>query len=160
MKYYSNIIFRILISFYVLTIITTIIIGYFSFLVSGLGCSLGCAPDYTEKVIGGLLPPVLGIILFLACSIIILFMQQYKNYRFGYLTFITAVIGSYIFYKIFSFIPIWYFIYSSFEDISDLGVAIFWIVISVIAIVVAIVPFYVLINLIWEDFFKKRKIIR
>ena len=156
MKYYSNIIFRILILFYIIAIITTIIIGYFSFLVSGLGCSLGCAPDYTEKVIGGLLPPVLGIILFLACSIIILFMQQYKNYRFGYLTFITAVIGSYIFYKIFSF-PIWYFVYSSFEDISDLGVAIFWIVISVIAIVVATIPFYVLGRLIYEDFFKNRR---
>jgi hypothetical protein len=155
MKYYSNKIFYSLNIIYILAIVATIFLSYVFFAVSGMGCSLGCPKNYTEEVTKEILPPTIGIILFLICSFIILFLQQYKNRRLGYLMAILAPIGLYILYKIYSFIPIWDFIYLSFKDLEQITVGILWIGVSILEISTVFIPFYVLGRLIKEDLLKK-----
>ena len=154
MKYYPNIVFRLFVLFYVLAIIATVFISFLSIFISGLGMNA----NYTREVTIGLLFPATGIILFLFCSAFILFMQQYKNNRLGYLMLILTPLDLYVVYKIFSSFPFWGFIVWAFQN-SSFGSGIFWSIIVFLIIIVAAIPFYVLIRLIKEDFFKKPKIV-
>ncbi|MCX6741461.1 MAG: hypothetical protein NTY61_03635 [Candidatus Parcubacteria bacterium] len=152
MKYYPNRIFRLLILLNILAVISTILIAYFCIVISGLGMSA----RYTHEVEMGLLAPIIGIILFLIYSSIVLFLQQSKNYHFGYLMLVLVPFDIYFIYKIFSFFPIWNFISSFFGDPTKIIYGIFWSVVVLLVAAVALVPFYVLIKLAREDLKKTR----
>ncbi|KKQ18573.1 MAG: hypothetical protein US31_C0003G0002 [Berkelbacteria bacterium GW2011_GWA1_36_9] len=145
MKYYSKIFFSLFILLHILTIGAIIFYSWFLFILSGMGCSAGCPSNYGEDVALQILLPVSVMMLFLFFSIIILFLQQYKNPRLGYLTIILVPFDIYIIYKLFLFLPVW-------------GEEIFWLTISTMSILAFFIPFYVLMKLIQEDFFKNRRI--
>jgi hypothetical protein len=153
MKYYSNFVFRLLNSLYTLAIIATIFLTFFFYMISGMGDG---ASNYTEMVINQILIPGLGIILFLFVSIPVLFLQQYKNRRLGYLMIIFAPLSAYIVYNVLSYLPILDLIYASFEGSVEPVVGFFWILVASLIIIIALIPFYVLGKLIREDFFSER----
>jgi hypothetical protein len=102
--------------------------------------------------------PSLIILFFLFLSIIILFLQQYKNSRFGYVAILPAVAYLFIFYNLYNVFPIIHFVSFAFAGgfLMGLFVSTFWLVISAPFVISMVTPFYVLIRLIKEDFFKKR----
>jgi hypothetical protein len=155
MKYYPKSFFIPLVTFNALAIIVSIVVAYLLYILSGLA-GVGAPDNYTEKVIAGILPPTLGILGFLLFSIIVLFLQQKKNSRFGYLMLILAPFDLYIFYKIFSYFPVSDFIITPLRDPSQIASGIIWLIMALIMLSALLIPFYVLIRLIKEDLFKKR----
>jgi len=120
------------------TLFAFAIYGFF-----GFGCLSG-GSDCTETVLAQTLPTFVEILLFLVFSIIILSFQHYKNYRIGYLMIVLVPFDIYLFFQI---LP----------SIIGMSLAYFLIFLST-SILVALIPFYVLIKLIKQDFFSKKQI--
>jgi hypothetical protein len=157
MKYYSKGFFRFLVSINIASIILTIISAFYLFILSGMGCSAGCPANYTEKVLAELLPLTMGILGFLLFSMIVLLLQQKKSGRLGYLMLALIPFAPYIVYKLLP--TMWGFIVSFLGD-NSFGVSapgfLIIIVLIILLLLTSLIPFYVLIRLIKEDFFKKR----
>jgi hypothetical protein len=157
MRYYSKSLFRVLIFLHLLIVVAAFGVLFILFSTHNFGFSLNDT-GFIREFIKYTLFPCSVFILFLFFSIIFLFLQQYKNHRFGYLAIISipmAIYIAYIFYQIF---PVAYFINSAFGDSfwSGIQVGIFWLFIDAPLAVTFLTPFYVLGRLVKEDFFKKK----
>ncbi len=150
MEYYPKVIFNLLITFFILAIVFTIVFGFILFALSALGCSAGCPANYEKMVSQQIIYPIIAAVLFLLFSVIIIILQQYKNIRFGYLILVPAIL------------PLFFFFYMQGEwgvlnityKISDTPPL--FLFFDFILIIGGIIPFYVLGRLIKEDFFKKK----
>jgi hypothetical protein len=150
MKYYSNIIFWILNSLYFLAIISTIFVAcIFIFIAMWAG--------HASQIKNEIISASIGIIIFLLISTIVLFLQQLKIKCFGYFMLVLLPVGLYIFYKIYSYLPIINLTTTNLFNIGMIPVSLLWIGINIIIALTALIPFYVLGKLIKEDFFKKNK---
>ena len=156
MQYYPKTIFRHLILVDVSALLFTFFYAFLTYVISGLG--LAHPPNYDEMVLNSILQycaPMLG---FLSLSLIILFLQQHKNYRFGY--FSVALIISeiwilkinYPLFDLFKYLLSEFLNYSTAETLWPVA---FWLIISVIMLAVIAIPFYVLVRLVGEDLSKK-----
>jgi len=161
MKYYPKIIFRLLVLIDVLVLLFTFFYAFLTYMISGLG--LAHPSNYDEMVLNSILQYCVPMFGFLSLSLIILFLQQYKNYRFGY--FSVAIIISevwilkinYPLFDLFKYLLSEFLNYSTAETLWPVA---FWLIVGVIMLAVTVIPFYVLVKLIKEDFFKKPKIVK
>lgn len=151
MRYYSKVIFRLFNSLYFLAVLSTIFTAYVFVSVAMWG---GDAVQAKDKII----PASIGIVIFLLVSILVLFLQHFKYRRFGYLMFVLAPVGLYIFYKAYSYLPIMDITIAGLSSGGIIISGLIWLIANIINILVALIPFYVLIKLLKEDLFKKKQI--
>jgi len=151
MKYYSKSIFWIFNLLYFLAIVSTIFIAYVFISVAMWG---GDAGQLKDKAI----PVSIAIVIFLLVSMLVLSLQQFKHRRFGYLMLVLAPIGLYIFYKAYSYLPIMDLTMTGLSNVEMIMPGLLWLGVDIITILTALIPFYVLIKLLKEDFFKKKQI--
>jgi magnesium-transporting ATPase (P-type) len=149
MEYYPKVIFNLLIAFFILAIVFTIVFGFILFALSALGCSAGCPANYEKMVFQQIIYPIIAAVLFLSFSVTIVILQQYKNIRFGYLMFVSAILALFYFYMQGK----WGVLNVTYEISNTPPLFLFF---ELILVVGGIIPFYVLGRLIKEDFFKKK----
>lgn len=153
MKYYSKIIFRILIGIHILALFVILLYWYTFFT---LACWMAKSLDECIKlkaemsVFFGIIP-----MLFVVLSGLIIVLQQRGRKRIGYFIIPLALIPSFYIGYLLWYATSWYNIKAWFSAwiFSDF----FHLVAGLILFAVALIPLYVLIKLIKEDFFKNRR---
>ena len=161
MKYYSSRIFYSLIAIYTFAVGLALFYWFASF---ALSCWAARSSDecvrleFYNNIFSGVIP-----MLFVVLSTLIIIFQQKGRKKFGYFMIPLLLISPFsMAYLIHAFT--WFDIGWFFSGVSQPGAPIsqriFSLIGAFILLLISITPFYVLIKLIREDFFKNRKIIK
>ena len=148
MKFYSNNIFKLFLGLHILTGIAATMVIFLFGAISGLGCSLGCPPNYMQNVQQEVRLVFFAIILYLVISFCVLILQQYKNPRFGYFMIIILPLDIYLIYI--ALLPLTGLIFYS----LTMAEGIFWFVLIGFFLLSALTPFYVLVKTVKHDLAK------
>lgn len=156
MKYYSEKIFKFLITIYAYAGILVLIYWLISVYLAcwGVTSSIGCKQIKMEQnIFNGLLP-----FLFILLSVLIIILQQKINKHFGYLIAPLLIISPF-FYKYVISTTTWFDIGWFLSVVNTTGQSMFYKIFFLICIlallIISLIPFYVLIKLVRYDILKK-----
>lgn len=148
MKYYSKKESAFLITVNMLMVAWTIFYAFATYMISGMASAY--PPNYNEMVLDSILKYCIPMLGFIILSFIIILLQQYKNYRWGYLAILAIFSDIYI-------VKINFWIIELIQSLSSMA---FWLLISVTMLSAVLIPFYVLGKLIKRDLSERKRIYR